>query len=328
MSKSRLKERNKAIRKAWERERELVSNGKGTRNWSRDQQKDILDLDIGKAYDETGRAFEGQHMKIAAEYPEYQGDLDNIQFLTRDEHLKAHKGSWQNPTNWYYNPETKEFVNFGENKPIPREVISLNDPVRSPIVQLQKSGDAAKDLSDSANNIFTEQSHFFQQEEVPCHSKKTLHMQANATPPPEVHESFGDKAMHAVEAVKKFGEKHPVIARIVKYGRVAALVAGSVYVKSKSSGSGECGSLWNDDDDYSSLSDSSVDYGSSNDDTGYDGSFNTRNILDERSMPREHIVTGHGQHYHTKDGVIWKEKDPYLVLCQDLIQIKMSDFTC
>ena len=28
----------------------------------------------GKAYDEDGKAFEGQHMKSAAEYPEFQGD--------------------------------------------------------------------------------------------------------------------------------------------------------------------------------------------------------------------------------------------------------------
>ena len=112
MSKSSIKERNKAIRLAWEREQKLVAEGKGTRDWSQDQQRNILDSDKGKAYDENGRAFEGQHMKSAAEYPEYQGDPANIQFLTRDEHLEAHKGSWQNPTNWYYNPETKEFVDL------------------------------------------------------------------------------------------------------------------------------------------------------------------------------------------------------------------------
>ena len=102
MSKTSIKERNKAIRLAWEREQKLVAEGKGTRDWSQEQQKDILDPDIGKAKDDNGRSFEGQHMKSAAEYPEYQGDPDNIQFLTRDEHLAAHKGSWQNPTNWYY----------------------------------------------------------------------------------------------------------------------------------------------------------------------------------------------------------------------------------
>ena len=45
MSKTSIKERNKAIRLAWEREKELVSKGEGTRDWSQDQQKDILDPD-------------------------------------------------------------------------------------------------------------------------------------------------------------------------------------------------------------------------------------------------------------------------------------------
>lgn len=137
MSKTSIKERNKAIRLAWEREQKLVAEGKGTRDWSQDQQKDILDPNIGKAKDANGRSFEGQHMKSAAEYPEYQGDPDNIQFLTRDEHLAAHKGSWQNPTNWYYNPETKEFVDFGENKPIPCVAISLSESVCSPVIGSQ-----------------------------------------------------------------------------------------------------------------------------------------------------------------------------------------------
>ena len=100
MPKSSKTERLKAIRKAWEREQGLVAEGKGTRDWTKEQQEDILDPAKGKAYDENGRAFEGQHMKSAAEYPEYQGDPNNIQFLIKEEHLEAHKGSWQNPTNW------------------------------------------------------------------------------------------------------------------------------------------------------------------------------------------------------------------------------------
>lgn len=102
MSKTSMKERNKAIRKAWEKEQVLVHEGKGSRDWTKDQQADILNPNKGKAYDDQGRAFVGQHMKSAAKYPEYQGDPNNIQFLTYDEHLEAHKGSWQNPTNWYF----------------------------------------------------------------------------------------------------------------------------------------------------------------------------------------------------------------------------------
>lgn len=124
---NRTADSNRAIRQAWEREQELVAQGQGTRDWTPEQQQDILDK--GKAYDEDGKAFEGQHMKSAEAYPEYQGDPDNIQFLTRQEHLDAHQGSWQNPTNWYYDPDTREYHDFGEGKYEPCEVIDLSNPI-------------------------------------------------------------------------------------------------------------------------------------------------------------------------------------------------------
>ncbi len=127
MAKSSFVERNKAVREAWNREIELVQEGKGTREWTPEQQKDILEK--GRAYDDKGKAFEGQHMKSAEQYPEYQGDSGNIQFLTRAEHLEAHNGNWQNPTNWYYNPVTKEMYDFGEGPYIPCEIIQLSAPV-------------------------------------------------------------------------------------------------------------------------------------------------------------------------------------------------------
>lgn len=44
----------------------------------------------------------------------------------------------------------------------------------------------------------------------------------------------------------------------------------------------------------------------------YEDTLSGREYPDERSSPREHTVPAHGQHYHTKDGVIWREKEPYL----------------
>lgn len=161
---------------AWEREQELVSEGKGTRDWSLEQQKDILDPNKGKAYDENGRAFEGQHMKSAMEYPEYQGDPNNIQFLTRKEHLEAHKGSWQNPTNWYYNPETKDFLDFGNGEIIPCKIIELTgsitnakisdinnsaSPVRSDIVtQVINIVEEAKRSSPKEHTVAPHEQHY------------------------------------------------------------------------------------------------------------------------------------------------------------------------
>ncbi len=58
-------------------------------------------------------------------------------------------------------------------------------------------------------------------------------------------------------------------------------------------------------DDYFRSSSDSLD----SDD--YDDSSSSRDYPDERSSPEEHTVPAHGQHYHTKDGVIWKEKKSY-----------------
>lgn len=120
---------HKAIAAAWEKEQELVRQGKGTRDWTPEQQNDILDPERGKAYDADGRAFDGQHMKSVAKYPEYQGNSDNIQFLTKQEHLEAHKGNWNNPSNWYYDPVTKQFLDFAESELIPCKAIRLSNPI-------------------------------------------------------------------------------------------------------------------------------------------------------------------------------------------------------
>ena len=310
MSKTSIKERNKAIRLAWEKEQQLVQEGKGTRNWTKEQQKDILDPDKGKAYDENGRAFEGQHMKSAAEYPEYQGDPDNIQFLTREEHLEAHKGSWQNPTNWFYNPETKEFVDFGDNKPIPCEVFNLSDPVLSPVIEAQDNSSNIGDSDQSEVKRPAEQrSQPIQQKKIVHHSESTSSQRVPVAPP-EVHESFGDKILHAVDAVKEFAERHPVLTGVLKFVGIAAVGAGAGAIANSGKGSGGSSGSSSSDDFFSDSS-SDYEYVDSFDVDDYDDSPSEREYPDERSSPEEHTVRGHGQHYHTKDGVIWKEKEPY-----------------
>lgn len=124
----RTSESNKAIRKAWENEKRLVFDGKGTRDWSRTQQEQIIKY--GKAYDEDGKAFEGHHMKSAEKHPEYQGDENNIQFLTRSEHKDAHGGDFRNPTNGYYNVSKKQTIEFKKNELIPCKINPLSAPVK------------------------------------------------------------------------------------------------------------------------------------------------------------------------------------------------------
>lgn len=124
---SRTAGRNRAIREAWENEKSLVLEGKGTRDWTDEQQGQIAEK--GKAYDDQGRAFEGQHMKCVSAYPEYLDDPRNIQFLSREEHLAAHGGSWMNQTNGYYDPVLKTMSDFGAGPPQPCAEMPLTNPL-------------------------------------------------------------------------------------------------------------------------------------------------------------------------------------------------------
>ena len=136
---------NKAIAEAWKREQQLVLEGKGTRDWTEEQQLDIIEL--GKAFDDDGIAFEGQHMKSALAYPDYQGDPNNIQLLSKSEHLAAHKGDFRNPTNWYYDPVSNAFFDFGDAAPTPCKIINLDAPIA-----IKKSGFSGRDPKISTPN--------------------------------------------------------------------------------------------------------------------------------------------------------------------------------
>ena len=107
-------ERRKGVSLAWKREQSLVRQGRGTRDWSLKQQKEIL---------KNGRAkgFEGHHVKSVKDYPEYASEPNNIQFLQKtsknNEHIQAHGGDYHNETNKRYNPETKKLVPVKEGRP-------------------------------------------------------------------------------------------------------------------------------------------------------------------------------------------------------------------
>ncbi len=304
MSKTSMKERNKAIRLAWKREQDLVKEGKGTRDWTKEQQQDILDPNKGKAYDDEGYAFAGQHMKSAAKYPEYQGNPDNIQFLTNAEHLEAHKGSWQNPTNWYFNPITKEYTDFGDNAPTPCNVIKLSNPlVKVPESIKNSSGDAnASQKEGGANKIGGGQA----KDTTPI--KPSIKKSSQSKTNPQSSKSFGERITDVVEVVKDFSERHPVLTGVIKFVGVTAVAAGADAIANSGKGSGAGSGSSSSNNYLSNYSDNDYD-GSVDDD--YDDSFDEINYPEERSSPKEHMVPGHGQHYHTKDGVIWKEKDPY-----------------
>lgn len=195
----RTSEASKAIRAAWQKEQKLVSEGKGTRDWTPEQQKEILEL--GKAYYHSedpddvndGKAFEGHHMKSAEAYPEYQGDPENIQFLSRPEHQEAHGGDYRNPTNGYFDPVTKITREFGDGKYEACEIIQLTDPIAQPANKLQGSSEKI-DIRKEAD---TEKSSGVKQE------KSSSPLRQPGTPV----KSTGKTSTHAS---KSFGEKSQV----------------------------------------------------------------------------------------------------------------------
>lgn len=277
----RTAEASKAILAAWKKEQELVHEGKGTREWTPKQQQDILDK--GKAYDEDGVAFQGQHMKSAEKYPEYQGDSENIQFLTRTEHLEAHDGNWRNPTNWYYNPVTKEKTDFNDGKFIPCEIINLTNPiiksetVEEPVKEVQektpKVESSGKDKVDSKPKL-----------------------------------GVGQKVKNALKTVKDmaldFTDKHPTATKIIKgvgFGAAAVTIVAAVVAESMTSDSSSKSE--NDQADNYQRDDNAF--------FSHDGCEGDSSESVERSSPDEHIVGAHSQRYHTKDGIIWKEKEPF-----------------
>lgn len=221
----RTAEANRAVLEAWERERKLVSEGQGTRNWTPEQQRDILDPERGKAYDEDGKAFEGQHMKSVEKYPEYQGDPENIQFLTKKEHFEAHKGNWQNPTNWYYDSVTKQFADFGEGRFLPCKILELDDPIagiensdkRTMIDMVgQAEGEAP------SRTMSTEEIHSATIVDLSrCTSEADL--QDNNVS----QETVSDGIKHILNTVKEFSDKHPVVTAIVEVGLGVAAAYGT-----------------------------------------------------------------------------------------------------
>ena len=101
-SRSFSAQRNSAINEAWEQERKLVMQGRGTRDWSVSQQEELI---------RTGKVsgFDGSHMLDASNNPSVANNPDNIQFLTYEEHIYgAHGGNTHNPTTGWFDTSTGE----------------------------------------------------------------------------------------------------------------------------------------------------------------------------------------------------------------------------
>jgi RHS repeat-associated protein len=93
MTASELKEaRRKAVEEAWKDEKNMVEKtGEGTHNWTAKQKEQLLKEGKVKGY-------EGHHINSVKGSPHQAGNPNNIKFMTRVQHFKAHGGNWRNPT--------------------------------------------------------------------------------------------------------------------------------------------------------------------------------------------------------------------------------------
>jgi hypothetical protein len=166
------KERQTAVREAWKNERAQVRDGKGSRDWSQIEQKQII---------AKGRAngYEGHHMKSVKEYPQYAGDSQNIQFLNRSEHVNgAHKGNTQNATNGYFDYKTGSMHSFGNSYPQTPQLQALSTPLthRQQNIAI-KSEQACKQAAIQAKSEI-------QQADIKFASKNALSQEGNNTTTP------------------------------------------------------------------------------------------------------------------------------------------------
>lgn len=309
----RTSEASKAVKLAWQNEQKLVFEGKGTRDWTAEQQKDIMDK--GKAYDKDGRAFEGHHMKSAEKYSEFQGKPDNIQFLTRTEHFAAHDGSFQNPTNSYYNPITGETHYFGLSKYEPCKIIVLSNPIAVNI----KTVDDKIENGDTDKLKHTETGGNKEIKETSRKSSLSMFKSTNTSKRPIVKQLVsGEKTIpfnrvaSGLKKARKFFVDH---RKEIGIGIAAFTVVKEVKEIIRNSSSGSENS--NSNTDYKPSIDANMNYDYEEiilvPDDYSEPESNPDNIEEtsKRSSPRKHEVSGHSQPYHTKNGIELREKSPY-----------------
>jgi hypothetical protein len=181
-------------------------------------------------------------MKSVEGYPDFQGDPGNIQFLSRPEHNAAHDGSFQNPTNGYFNPFTGKTKDFGDNKYEPCIIIKLSDPVVFPnnITKdvPEKAANIQEDKPEAVSPQTTDKSCEVIRDETLPSSHKT-HSLASTRKTPAITESgFREGVKHIASSIKEFAVQHPVLTGIAKFIGVAAAIDLVDRVTSQGRGSG------------------------------------------------------------------------------------------
>ena len=296
----------KAIRKAWLTEKELVEVGKGTRDWSEEEQKSIIDK--GKAYDADGKAYEGHHMKSAEAYPEFQGEAENIQFLTRNEHRDAHYGYFCNATNGYYDPITKITCEFEDDKYEPCSIIQLTTPIIKPVVNKENltNDKLDTDVKDCEVKVKSQRNSDINKTKKLKTAEKSRAVVSKSNKDVKIVK----KLKNMCKTVAEFYCKHQNEIRMgIEIGVNLICLAQTVNRNKSTSKS-------------SRKINREIEYQKINETKNIqpievvkmphaDNVVKKHDYPKQRSSPREHMVSAGGQHYRKNGELVWIEKKPY-----------------
>lgn len=242
-------------------------------------------IDEAKAYSTVLVYYSGHGVQIDGENYFVPVDCE-YKTSTRTEHLEAHDGNWQNPTNWYYNPVTKEKFDFGDGPFIPCEIIQLPEPIISLTRDSTIQENVIEEKEDFSKDVLKQS----------AETNKKTYSKPETSKSPKVQVEVPKKAnnmfVKGLKSVGRFIAEHPVES--LEIAGVAIGGVAKAISSIKGSGSGKTRST------TSASGNSSV-------------AEKVADIVEKasRSLPSENDVTGHKQRYHTKNGVVWKDKAPY-----------------
>ena len=119
--------RGRAVNEAWEREADRVREGRGTWDWTVEQQAEMLSRSHTSNPGVSG--FEGSHMLSVKDYPEHAGNPDNIQLIPSIAHYDGVHGRnpRANTPNGIYNSDTGEITPITDGRIPELPVFDLTD---------------------------------------------------------------------------------------------------------------------------------------------------------------------------------------------------------
>ena len=281
---NRTAEASRAVAQAWKMEQILVLGGRGTRDWTPEQQRDILEK--GRAYDENGKAIEGHHMKNAENYPESQGDPNNIQFLTRKEHQDAPNGYFRNPTCGYYDPISGITTVFEDEVVIPCPIIQLSDPT-----EYHRNLGTLDEYEQSKASSVEEKMSMEEYDEESREIVESLLSRDDET------NKLSRMVRPFVLGLKDFVKDNPEV--VVNWGAAVATTVINIATKSPSNLNTTAIKSVQDSSAIKEIVKNNL----------VEAVVENVNQSGSHSSPVEHIVKAHGQHYGKNK--VWIEKAPY-----------------